>query len=70
MRRSYAISSVDETPIFYEVSEPDSAGGADAAAVVLTDGIGCDGYVWKYLRTDLAGERRLHESDHVGRLGD
>ena len=57
-RRSYAISSVDETPIFYEVSEPSSAGGA-AVAVVLTDGIGCDGYVWKYLREDLAGERRL-----------
>ncbi len=58
-RRSYAISSVDETPIFYEVSEPGGAGGAAAAAVVLTDGIGCDGYVWKYLRTDLASERRL-----------
>jgi len=58
-RRSYAISSIDETPIFYEVSEPDSAGGAPAAAVVLTDGIGCDGYVWKYLKADLAGERRL-----------
>ena len=58
IRRSYAISSVDETPIFYEVSEPGSAGDA-ASAVVLTDGIGCDGYVWKYLRGDLAGERRL-----------
>ena len=56
-RRSYALSPIDETPIFYEVSDP--AGGAPAAAVVLTDGIGCDGYVWKYLRADLAGERRL-----------
>ena len=56
-RRSYAISSVDETPIFYEVSDSSSPGGA--AAAVLTDGIGCDGYVWKYLRGDLAGERRL-----------
>jgi pimeloyl-ACP methyl ester carboxylesterase len=27
--------------------------------VILTDGIGCDGYVWKYLKSDLAGERRL-----------
>ncbi len=58
-RRSYAISSLDETPIFYEVSEPPGAGGAEAAAVVLTDGIGCDGYVWKYLKGDLAGERRI-----------
>jgi pimeloyl-ACP methyl ester carboxylesterase len=56
-RRSYALSPIDETPIFYEVSDP--AGDAPAAAVVLTDGIGCDGYVWKYLRADLAGERRL-----------
>lgn len=58
-RRSYAISPVDETPIFYEVSEPGSAEGSERAAVVLTDGIGCDGYVWKYLNGDLAAERRL-----------
>lgn len=58
-RSSYAISSVDETPIFYEVSEPSGAGGAALAAVVLTDGIGCDGYVWKYLKVDLADERRI-----------
>jgi len=50
---------VDETPIFYEVSEPGSAEGSERAAVVLTDGIGCDGYVWKYLNGDLAAERRL-----------
>lgn len=59
-RRSYAISSADETPIFYEVSDPASGpGGAAATAAVLTDGIGCDGYVWKYLKADLAAERRI-----------
>ena len=58
-RRSYAISTVDETPIFYEVSEPSSARGTAAATVVLTDGIGCDGYVWKYLQVDLAAERQI-----------
>jgi pimeloyl-ACP methyl ester carboxylesterase len=68
-RASYAISPADETPIFYEVSEPEAAtGGAaeaanrppDAAApAALTDGIGCDGYVWKYLRRQLEGERRV-----------
>jgi pimeloyl-ACP methyl ester carboxylesterase len=78
-RTSYAISPADETPIFYEVSEPQarasavhagSAAGAPAGgaasgaaatldAVALTDGIGCDGYVWKYLRRDLDHERRI-----------
>jgi len=68
-RASYAISPTDETPIFYEVSEPPapSSGGSDDLArsdaiphpspVVLTDGIGCDGYVWKYLRREMEGER-------------
>jgi len=28
--------------------------------VVLVDGIGCDGYVWRYLRTDLADRFGLH----------
>lgn len=63
-RASYAISPTDETPIFYEVSEPRAGpaagdGTSALAAVVLTDGVGCDGYVWKYLRRDLAAERRV-----------
>jgi pimeloyl-ACP methyl ester carboxylesterase len=69
-RSSYAISPADETPIFYEVSEPPEAarGGAAESAfaaatplapAALTDGIGCDGYVWKYLRRDLERERRV-----------
>ena len=56
-RRSYAISPVDETPIFYEISGPDST--PRCTALVFVDGIGCDGYVWKYLRQDLAGDRLL-----------
>jgi pimeloyl-ACP methyl ester carboxylesterase len=56
-RRSYAISPVDETPIYYEVSG--SARAPRGTALVFVDGIGCDGYVWKYLRRDLAGERTL-----------
>lgn len=79
-RSFYALSPLDETPIFYEVSDPpgspdgsgvsapDRANGAAAApaqvptppaAAVLTDGIGCDGYVWKYIRRDLGPARRL-----------
>ena len=38
--------------------------GDDAEAaptpVVLCDGIGCDGFVWRYLRRDLAPRRVLH----------
>ncbi len=78
-RASYAISPADETPIYYEISEPAAPGpgrsvdatgarvsGDDAALrdsaacpVALTDGIGCDGYVWKYLQRELAAERRV-----------
>jgi len=57
VRRSYAISPVDETPIFYEVSDPGRR--PTDAPLVLIDGIGCDGYVWKYIRRDFTGERRL-----------
>lgn len=40
----------DGTPIYYELS-----GRLDRhPAVVLSDGIGCDGYVWKYLLPRLA----------------
>jgi len=65
VRASYAISPADQTPIFYEVSEPPASPDAahdasiDPAAIALTDGIGCDGYVWKYLTRDLGGERRI-----------
>jgi pimeloyl-ACP methyl ester carboxylesterase len=60
-RSGYAISPVDGSPLFFE-REPCPERGrradpntADRPAAVLTDGIGCDGYVWKYLRRDLAG---------------
>ena len=51
----YAVAD-DGSPIFYE-----SWGerGADAP-VMLCDGIGCDGYVWRYLRQDLADRFGLH----------
>lgn len=56
-RTGYAIAPADGSPIFYEVQEPTS--GRAACTIVLSDGIGCDGYVWKYLRTELAGQARL-----------
>lgn len=53
---AYAVSPLDGSPLFYE-----SWGERGAKApLLLCDGIGCDGYVWRYLRTDLADRFGLH----------
>lgn len=52
-RQGFAVGR-DHTPIFYRVT-----GVADATAVVFCDGIGCDGYVWKYLERTLAAEHSI-----------
>ena len=52
-RQGFAVGC-DDTPIFYRVHGP-----AHAPAVVFCDGIGCDGYVWKYLEADLAATHRI-----------
>lgn len=55
MRWAYAVSQ-DGSPIFYE-----SWGERGAVApVLLCDGIGCDGYVWRYLRSDLGDRPGIH----------
>lgn len=52
---AYAVGR-DGTPLFYE-----SWGVVDARpAVAYCDGIGCDGYVWRYLREQLADRRSVH----------
>jgi pimeloyl-ACP methyl ester carboxylesterase len=52
----YAVSSVDSSPLFYE-----SWGERGVLTPVLfCDGIGCDGYVWRYLRRDLTDRFALH----------
>ena len=51
-RRTLFAVGRDETPIFYRVSTP--ASEPAGPAVVFCDGIGCDGYVWKYLEPVLA----------------
>jgi pimeloyl-ACP methyl ester carboxylesterase len=57
-RGSYAISRADGSPLYYSLREP--VGRSEpAATVVLSDGIGCDGYVWKYLKRDLAANYRV-----------
>jgi pimeloyl-ACP methyl ester carboxylesterase len=52
-RQGFAVGC-DETPIFYRVHGP-----VDAPVVAFCDGIGCDGYVWKYLEAALATTHRI-----------
>jgi pimeloyl-ACP methyl ester carboxylesterase len=52
-REGFAVGR-DHTPIYYRV-----VGRADGPAVVFCDGIGCDGYVWKYLERELSATHRI-----------
>lgn len=59
-RTGYAVSAADGLPIFYTVSEPPRTGLAtEPRTIALCDGIGCDGYVWKYLRRELQPTTRI-----------
>lgn len=52
----YAVSPDDGTPLFHE-----SWGERrHATPVLLCDGIGCDGYVWRHLRHDLGDRYCVH----------
>lgn len=52
----YAVAPSDGSPLFYE-----SWGQRGVRTpVLLCDGIGCDGYVWRYLKTDLDARFGLH----------
>ncbi len=55
-RWGYAASPSDGTRLFYS----DDDRGDPRTPVVLCDGIGCDGYIWRYLRPALAPRRTLH----------
>lgn len=65
-REGYAVAR-DGSPIYYRSLEvgasaaPLSARNAPAALtpILLSDGIGCDGFVWKYLEQAFAGERQV-----------
>ena len=57
----YAVAPSDGSPLFYE-----SWGErGHATPVLLCDGIGCDGYVWRHLRHDL-GERYVVHPHYRG----
>lgn len=52
----YAVAPSDGSPLFYE-----SWGERGALTpMLLCDGIGCDGYVWRYLRDDLGARFCMH----------
>ncbi len=55
-REGFAVGR-DGTAIFYRVHEPE--GASALPPVAFTDGIGCDGYVWKYLEPELTRERTI-----------
>jgi pimeloyl-ACP methyl ester carboxylesterase len=53
-------TAFDGTPIFYEVAE--GPAGGEPPVALLFDGIGCAGFIWKYLQPVLidAGFRVVH----------
>ncbi len=53
---SWAAAPSDGTRLFYSDDNRDDA----RTPIVLCDGIGCDGYVWRYLRRSLVPRRVLH----------
>ncbi|HLL22691.1 MAG TPA: alpha/beta hydrolase [Kofleriaceae bacterium] len=52
----YAVATSDGSPLFYELWGERGA----RTPVLFCDGIGCDGYVWRYLRDDLGERFGLH----------
>lgn len=65
-RRGYAVAPSDGSPIFFELFTATSGSpeggetGNKRPPVVLCDGIGCDGYVWRYLLPDLSDRDVVH----------
>ncbi|GAB4110797.1 MAG: alpha/beta fold hydrolase [Sandaracinaceae bacterium] len=63
-------SALDGTRLFWGVREPERR-DPTAPVVLLSDGIGCDGFAWKYLQPHLAERHRVihwHYRGH-GRSG-
>jgi pimeloyl-ACP methyl ester carboxylesterase len=63
----FALSRADGSPIHYEVDDPPSLASSEPGGdIVLCDGVGCDGYIWKYLREDLRPRHRLIHPHYRG----
>ncbi len=55
-REGYAVAR-DGSPIYYQVMG--ESGGQGGVPLVLSDGIGCDGFIWKYLSPSLSAEWQI-----------
>ena len=60
-RSGFAVSR-DSTPIYYEVT----GRHRPASTLLLCDGIGCTGYVWRYLQRMLAEDYRIIHLNYRG----
>jgi pimeloyl-ACP methyl ester carboxylesterase len=61
----FALAPGDDTPLYYSVTPPQS-GSTSGRNLVLSDGIGCDGFIWKYLRRSLGGDHRIVHWNYRG----
>jgi pimeloyl-ACP methyl ester carboxylesterase len=59
-RTAHHATAADDTPIYW------TSTGRGSPPVVLTDGIGCAGYIWRALRPALAQERRVLHWNYRG----
>jgi pimeloyl-ACP methyl ester carboxylesterase len=57
------LETPDGAEIYFEVQGPDRAEGPD---VVLCDGLGCDGFVWRYLLPVLRRRHRILHWNYRG----
>jgi pimeloyl-ACP methyl ester carboxylesterase len=56
----FAVSGVDEAPLFYETWGQSPSGSSKRTPLLLLDGIGCDGYVWRFIRDDFSDRLNVH----------
>ena len=57
--RTSFTTALDGTRLFVGVREPSGGARPDAPTLVLSDGIGCDGFAWKYLQPPFAEHFRV-----------
>lgn len=57
-RQGFA-TAPDGTRLFYGVRGPAPGKDAEGPTFILCDGIGCDGFAWKYLQPHLAEQHRV-----------
>ncbi len=61
-RQGFALA-LDQSPIYYRLAGTPAPG---RPVVVLLDGIGCDGYIWKYLEPELGADHLVVHMHYRG----